>query len=156
MKLAALIHYQNGYIQFSDVVEGLTLDREHISVELCKPYDVPMTWFTRKSAFQQKVELKGDIEKAVEAKMIFRSWSPGYLNGVYVNDFVALTRKGPKYDYYVVEEALDETVMLKKGENIIKTALTPKYNGHGVHGAEILWPGIMFLVKYDNTKKSAH
>lgn len=147
MKLAAFIHRSDGYIYMSEAVSDLTLERPRMSVELCKPYRRPKRWFTRNGVFEERFQIKGDLENMVEAKMVFRTWSPGYFNGIYINDFIVLMKEGPKYEYFQHDVSV-ERYILKAGENILKTGLTPLYPEGMVHGAEIQWPGIMLLVKY--------
>ena len=43
--------------------------------------------------------------------------------------------------------------MLRSGENILKTGLTPKRNGQAVHGMEVNWPGIMVLIQYQQDER---
>ncbi len=148
MKLAAFIHLKNGYSYMTDAVEGLQLDRPGYSVELCKPYRRPKAWFTREGEFSERFQVKGDPEKITEAKMAFRTWSPGYFNGIFINDFLVFIKEGPKYDYYQHDIPI-ETHVLKQGENKLKTGKTPLYHGEMVHGVEIQWPGIMLKIKYD-------
>ena len=148
MKLAAFVHRSDGYIYMSDAVDDLELNRSGYSVELCKPYRRPKGWFTRNGEFEERVYIKGKPADAVDARLVFRTWSPGYFNGIYINDFIVFTKEGPKYDYYEHDVPLEELYVLKVGENAIKTGLTPLYPEGMVHGVEIQWPGIMLLIKY--------
>jgi len=148
MKLASFIHLRNGYSYMTEAVEDLVLSRSGYSVELCRPYMRPKGWFTREGEFSERFHLKGDPEKITEAKMVFRSWSPGYFNGIYINGFLVFIKEGPKYDYYQHDIPI-ETHVLKQGENKLKTGKTPLYHGEMVHGTEVQWPGIMLNIKYD-------
>jgi hypothetical protein len=132
----------------TDAVDSLRLERSTYSVELCKPYRRPKGWFTRNGEFSERFQIRGDLEHATEAKMVFRTWSPGYFNGIYINDFLVFTREGPKYDYFQHDISLEELHVLKQGENILKTGLTPLYPEGMVHGVEVQWPGIMLMIKY--------
>jgi hypothetical protein len=147
VKLAAFVHRSDGTIYMTEAVGDLTLNRPGVSVELCKPYRRPKGWFTRNGVFEERLRIKGDLEKMTEAKLVFRTWSPGYLNGIYVNDFIILIKEGPKYDYFQHAIPVNRHV-LKAGENILRTGLTPLYPEGMVHGTEIQWPGIMLLVRY--------
>jgi hypothetical protein len=148
MKLAAFVHLKNGYTYMTDAVKDLVLDRPGYSVELCKPYQRPRHWFTRNGEFGERFQVKGDIAKITEARLVFRSWSPGYFNGIYINDFLVFIKEGPNYAYFEHHIPI-ETHVLEAGENMLKTGMTPKYHGQMVHGAEIQWPGIMVLIKYE-------
>jgi len=152
IRLAAFVHRSDGYIYMTDAVENLSLERPGISVELCKPYRRPKGWFTRNGVFEERLQINGDLDKVVEAKMVFRTWSPGYFNGIYINDFIVFVKEGPKYDYYEHHVPIESMYALRAGENKIKTGLTPLYPEGMVHGAEIQWPGIMLLIKYTRTK----
>jgi len=148
IKLSAIATDGSGLSYFLPPVEASQLDRP-FSVELCKPTEVPEVWCTRNGQFQSSFELEGDLSKATEMQLCFRSWSPGYLNGIYLNDQLVMMREGPNYEYYEHTFTTDRTDFLYHGKNSISTGLTPRHQGEMVHGTEILWPGIMVLVKYD-------
>jgi hypothetical protein len=148
MNLAAFVHLINGYTYMTDALKDLVLDRPGYSVELCKPYQRPKSWFTRNGEFSERFQVKGDISKITEARLVFRSWSPGYLNGIYINDFLVFIKEGATYAYFEHEIPIESHV-LEAGENILKTGMTPRLHGQMVHGAEIQWPGIMVLIKYE-------
>jgi hypothetical protein len=111
-------------------------------------------WLTRKGEHAEKFRVEGDLSKATAAKLVWVSWSPGYLKGVFINDHKILDREGPRYAYFAHDVELKDLSVLKTGENILKTGKTPKYNGKMVHGAEINWPGIMVLVRYQNSARA--
>jgi hypothetical protein len=159
MKLAAFIHRADGFIYMTEPVDQLVLKREGMAVELCKPYMRPKGWFTRNGEFTQRFQIKGDLNQAVEARMVFRTWSPGYFNGIYINDFLVFIKEGPRYDYFEHNIPVTDLHAFVHGENILKTGKTPRYSGKMVHGVEVQWPGIMLLVKYDlsgNSKTETH
>jgi hypothetical protein len=147
IRLAAFVHRSDGLIYMTGSVDDLELVRTGFSVELCKPYMRPKAWFTRNGEFEERFQVMGNLDKAKEAKMVFRTWSPGYFNGIYLNDFVVFLKEGPKYAYFEHEVPL-ELHVLKAGENILKTGKTPLYPEGMVHGVEVQWPGIMLLIKY--------
>lgn len=148
MQIAAFLHRNDGYIYMTETVDSLKLERHWISVELCKPYRRPKGWFTRNGEFEERFQVKGNLEEAVEAKMVLRTWSPGYFNGIYLNDFLVFTKEGPKYDYFEHHIPIQDLSVLKQGENKLRTGLTPLHQGQMVHGVEVQWPGIMVLIKY--------
>jgi hypothetical protein len=149
MKLSAMVHLDNGYIYMTESVDELVLSRPGISVELCKPYRRPKGWFTRNGEFSERFQIKGNLEQAAEASMVFRTWSPGYFNGITINNFLVFIKEGPKYAYYQHDIPITDLHVLKQGENVLKTGKTPRYHGQMVHGVEVQWPGIMLLIKYD-------
>jgi hypothetical protein len=138
----------------TETVNHLELKRPGISVELCKPYRRPKGWFTRNGEFSERFQVRGNPEKAVEAKMVFRTWSPGYFNGIYINEFLVFTKEGPKYDYFEHDVPVEALYALKQGENILKTGMTPLYPEGMVHGVEVQWPGIMLLIRYNSALQS--
>lgn len=154
MQLAARIIDKTGLIYFTKAITDLALDRPGLSVELCKPYDIPQLWVTRKNEFTQKINIQGDLNFATAYQLVWASWSPGYMNGVYVNDSRVFDKEGPNYAYYAHRITLEDVSVLKAGENLIKTGKTPKINGKMVHGMEVEYPGIMVLVKYEQTSKT--
>ncbi len=147
-RLAARIVDEKGLIFFTPSVDGLTFDRDRSSVELCKPYDIPKCWVTRRDEGEQKFRIAGSLDKAVAAQLVWCSWSPGYMNGLYVNDQRVLQREGPRYACHVHRVPVDDLSVFRPGENSLKTGKTPKINGKMVHGMEVNWPGVMVLIRY--------
>lgn len=152
IQIMARIIRTDGYIYMTEAVKDLSLSRPGISVELCEPFDQPEGWFTRKGEFQEGFNISGNLEHAVEAKMVFKSWSPGYFNGIFINDFLVFIKEGPRYQYYEHDIDIKDIHAFAEGKNILKTGKTPLYHGKMVHGVEIQWPGIMVLIKYDQNK----
>ncbi len=148
-QLAARIVDVTGLILFTEAVGGLTFDRGGLRVELCKPYDVPKKWVTRAGEFQQKLCIVGNPTKAVAARLVWCSWSPGYMNGIDLNGHRILDREGPRYAYYIHNVPIPDLSVLRPGENVITTGRTPLHNGKMVHGMEVNWPGIMLLIQYE-------
>ncbi|MCX8156315.1 MAG: hypothetical protein N3J91_07710 [Verrucomicrobiae bacterium] len=147
-ELAAWITDASGLTYFTPAVHGLNFRRPGLAVELCRPYDVPPRWVTRRAELSQKFRVQGDLRQAVAARLVFCSWSPGYLHGVFINDQKIMEREGPRYAYYLHRFPVPDLGCLRPGENVLKTGFTPKYDGQTVHGAEINWPGIMVLIQY--------
>lgn len=147
-RLAARITDETGLTYFTEAVGGLTFQRGGVSVELCKPCDVPRQWLTRKGEHRQKFRVAGDLRQAVAAQLIWVSWSPGYMEGLYLNDHKVLDREGPKYAYHIHRVPVPDLKMLQPGENVLRTGKTPLYDGQIVHGMELNWPGIMVLIQY--------
>ena len=147
-RLAARITDETDLTTFTEAVSDLTLRRDGLSVELCKPYDVPRKWLTRLGEHSQKFRVAGDLRKAVAARFVWVSWSPGYMEGLYLNDRRVFEREGPRYAYYAHRVPLVDLAALQPGENILKTGMTPRHDGQMVHGMELNWPGIMVLIQY--------
>jgi hypothetical protein len=147
-RLAARIKDETGLTTFSEAVGGLTFQRDGLTVELCKPYEVPKRWLTRQGEHEQKFRVAGDLAQAVAAQLVWVSWSPGYMEGLYLNDHKVLDREGPTYAYYLHRVPVPNLDMLQAGENVLRTGKTPLYEGKMVHGMELNWPGIMVLIRY--------
>lgn len=149
-QLAARVTDAAGLTYFTEPVGGLTLQRGGHRVELCKPYEVPPRWLTRKGEATQKFRISGDLNKAVAALLVWRSWSPGYMEGLYLNGHRVLEREGPRYAPYTHRVPVPDLRWLKPGENELRTGKTPLYDGKMVHGMELNWPGIMVLIQYQD------
>ncbi|WP_319592425.1 hypothetical protein [uncultured Draconibacterium sp.] len=147
MELSAWVENSEGVVYFLPSLKGLSLKRNY-SVELALPYDMPEMWATREQVFNEKLLLKGKPDNAEAFQMVFTSWSPGYLNGIYVNDWLVPYEESCKYCYKFHRINVEKTFFLKNGINTISTGKTPLVWGEMVHGTEIQYPGIMLLVKY--------
>jgi hypothetical protein len=150
-QLAARITDITGLIYFTEAVEGLTFQRDGFSVELCQPYEVPRKWLTRTGEKTQKFYVTGDLDRAVAAQLVWVSWCPGYMEGLYLNDRKVIDREGPRYAYYAHRVPVPDLTALQPGENLLRTGKTPLYDGQMVHGMEVNWPGIMVLIQYRNS-----
>lgn len=150
IKMMGRVVRSDGYMYMTDAVEDLLLKRPGMSVELCKPYNQPKGWFTREGTFTENFRIRGDLQQATASKLVFRSWNPGYFNGIYINDFLVFIREGPRYDYFEHHIPVDELYVFNRGENILQTGKTPLYHGEMVHGVEVQWPGIMVLIRYNH------
>jgi len=152
MQIAARITDDSGMIYLTEAVGDLHLVRPGLSVELCKPYDIPKKWVTRTGEKEERFDVAGDPGKAVAAQLVWSSWSSGYMNGVYINGVKVFDNEGPKYQYYAHRVTIKDASCLKQGVNVLKTGKTPKVNGKMVHGMEVNWPGIMVLIQYRDGK----
>jgi hypothetical protein len=152
LAVAARLVGTDGMIYMTDAVTELGLDRDGTSVELCKPYDIPRKWVTRSGEKEEHFFVSGDLTKAVAAQIVWSSWSPGYMHGVFINGTRVFDAEGPRYAYYFHRVIVSDPRVLKPGLNTLTTGMTPKINGQMVHGMEVNWPGIMVLVQYANRK----
>jgi len=149
IQVAARLVDESGLIFMTEPVEFI-LNRSAVSVELCKPYDIPRKWVTRSGEHTERFEVKGDPQQATALQLAWSSWSPGYMNGIYINDVQVFDTEGPTYQYFAHRVTIDEVSMLRRGTNTLKTGKTPLYDGKMVHGMEVNWPGIMVLVRYED------
>ena len=148
IEIAARIIDETGMI-FVTEPERWKLNRPGVSVELCKPYDIPKKWVTRSGEHTEHFDLAGDPARATALQLAWSSWSPGYMNGLYINDVKVFDCEGPKYKYYAHRVTVDDASVLQRGRNTLKTGKTPLHDGKMVHGMEVNWPGIMVLVRYE-------
>jgi len=144
IRLVARITDQTGMISMTQAVENLKLVRPALSVELCKPYDVPRQWVTRRGRKEEKFNITGNLKEAIAAQLVWASWSPGYMDGIFVNDKRVFDKEGPKYQYFAHRITLNDLSAFKTGVNTLATGGSPK----GQHGMEVNWPGIMILIQY--------
>jgi len=144
--LAARITYNNGLIYFTQPIKDLALDRAY-HVRLYIPHNYPRRWVTREGEFITAFDLGMNPERVEKFQLAFTSWSPGYLNGIYVNDYNVIVNEGCYYCYYFSRITINEGYKLN-WSNSIKTGKTPLKLGNMVHGTEIQYPGIQVLVRY--------
>jgi hypothetical protein len=149
LQICARITDQTDLTYQTMAITNLTLKRENRSVELCKPYDIPQKWVTRSGEKTESFDVRGDLSNAVAAQLVWSSWSPGYMNGIFINGTKVFDQEGPRYKTYYHRVTLTDLSMFKSGRNVLTTGKTPKYDGKMVHGMEVNWPGIMVLIQYD-------
>ena len=148
LQIAARITDQSDLTYQTPAITDLSLKRTNKSVELCKPYDIPQKWVTRSSEKAESFDVQGDLSKAVATQLVWSSWSPGYMNGIFINGTKVFNQEGPRYKTYYHRVSLTDLSMFKPGRNVLTTGKTPKYDGKMVHGMEVNWPGIMVLIQY--------
>lgn len=143
MEIAARIVDTSNMIYMTPAVKKLTLYRPGVSVELCKPYNIPDTWVTRKGLKQANFRVSGDLSKAKAAVVKCRVWKyegncAWLVNGETVGTLTTVSGE-------VTTNSLP-LELLKSGENVVAT---PKY-GH--HGIELCFPGLVPLVRYEGVR----
>jgi len=145
MQITARIIDETGMIYMTDAINNLRLVRPGMSVELCEPYNIPRQWVTRKGRKQENFDVAGDLSKAIAAQLVWVSWCPGYMEGIFINDKKVFDNEGPHYQYYAHRITLNDLVAFRTGQNTLATGGNTK---RGIHGMEVNWPGIMVLIKY--------
>lgn len=133
MHLAARVTGTNGVMILTEEVRHVRLERPGYAVELCTPYNVPAGWVTRKGRMGQRFEVRGDPSAALEARMRFRSWGENDGAGGWINDHAFPELR---------DGAAVDPSWLRTGANTFETAK----GGH--HGLEVVWPGVVILVRY--------
>ena len=145
MQIGARIVDQAGMIYMTDAINNLTLVRPGMSVELCEPYNVPQQWVTRKGRKQENFDVTGDLGNATAAQLVWVSWCPGYMEGIFINDRKVFDNEGPHYQYYAHRIRPNDLKAFKRGQNVLATGGN---TNRGIHGMEVNWPGIMVLIEY--------
>lgn len=148
MQIAARITDSAGMTYQTKAVTQLSLKRKEPTVELCKPYEVPQKWVTRSGEKRMAFDVRGDPGKAKAVQLVWSSWSPGYMRGIFINGQKVFDREGPNYRTFFHRVTLKDASALRTGRNTLATGMTPKINGKMVHGMEVNWPGIMVLIRY--------
>ena len=144
MLIAARITDAAGLTYMTEPVADLSLRRKGLGVELCRPYHVPQRWVTRRGVKQEHFDIRGDLSKARAFQLVWASWSPGYMDGLFINDKRVFDNEGPRYQYYAHRVTLTDTAALRAGPNTLATGATAS----DAHGMEVNWPGIMVLIQY--------
>jgi hypothetical protein len=152
MQIAARITDQTDLTYQTMAITDLSLKQTNKSIELCKPYCIPQKWVTRSGEKTEKFDVQGNLSKAIAAQLVWSSWSPGYMNGIFINSIKVFNQEGPHYKTYYHRVILTDLSMLHSGRNTLTTSKTPKYDGKMVHGMEVNWPGIMVLIQYEKGK----
>jgi hypothetical protein len=148
LKIGARVIDKNGIIYFVESQDPITKFNRPYEVKLYQTYNVPENFVSRADTFTTDFEIDRDPSTALAWQISWVSWSPGYANGIYVNDVKILDHEGPKYEYFIHLHELKKMKILKMGNNQIKTGKTPLYDGKMVHGMEVQWPGMMVKIKY--------
>jgi len=148
IQICARITDNTGLTYQTEAITGLSFQRPGHRVELCKPYDIPPKWVTRRGEKTEHFEIQGDLRQARAAQLVWCSWSPGYMRGITINGTPVFDREGPNYQTCYHRVTLDDVSMFRTGSNQLATGMTPKINGKMVHGMEVNWPGIMVLIQY--------
>jgi len=155
MKFRALITDVDGITFVSDDVTGVRLERPGLSVELCKPYNVPPGFGTggrADNAMSANFRIAGAASDITSAKLVMPAWNAWNNNGLKIN--------GVKLSATVSGEALSPSLAtcnilplstLKTGENVLSTIARADQDAHGI---EIIWPGFWVLVQYRDASVS--
>ena len=89
------------------------------------------------------------LDKAEAFQIVWNSWSPGYFNGILLNDYVVFAHGDVNYRPRVYRITSDAVYKLEPGANFVTTRQVPKKHGtEMVHGAEVQYPGFIVLIRY--------
>lgn len=156
MEFAAIITDDTGLKYFTQPVKNIHLKRSDISVELCKPYEVPRsftgcqygTWIFEGQR-TSKFYITGDLPNLLDARYVIASWgdienSPGYkINNIEIDN----KPKGENWYYNLSKPEITPISALLYGENIFSTI------AHPGRMPDIYKPGAQVLIRY---KKNYH
>ncbi len=129
---------------------GLTLAPRAAHVTLLKMDPAPANWVTRADTARQTFTVTDSLDRVTAFQLGWRSWSPCYANGLYLNDHLLWMRDGPCYRYADHELTFDDAhdvQALETGTNVLRTGKTPLFRGQMVHGMEVQWPGMWVKVR---------
>ena len=151
IEIAARITDDQDVVFMTKTVGGLELLRPGISVELAKPYDVPVGFtscqygaYVTPGSKAEKFILKGDVTKIVVARFAMSCWNGPANHGFSLN---GQTLEGVKLEgfagnHHLFVEPLAPLSALRAGENIFATIVGPG------RSSDIHWPGVAVLVRY--------
>jgi hypothetical protein len=144
MRVCARLTDSAGVSAMTPAVEGIRLVRRGRSVRLYPPQDVPTGWQTRAGKTHEcKVNVTGDLSKAVAARMILVTWCGTHADAVGINGRKVVAKVGRNHDYSC--DAIPVPVeWIRPGVNTLYTHATTEH-----HGIEVQWPGIALVVQYE-------
>ena len=144
IKMLARIRDNNGYWYVTEAVEGLSLVRDTVSVQLYKAYNLPRSFIARAG---KDLSCLIDLPETEPLGMIkkvglhLRTWN-GLDQKIRVNNVYAglVPGRNHKFSYAVREISPD---LPAPGENKISFR-----NDTEQHGCEVLWPGPGLTIRY--------
>jgi hypothetical protein len=151
IEIAARITDDRDLVFMTEAVGGLELLRPGISVELAKPYDVPMGFtscqygaYVTPGSKADKFTLKGDITRIVAARLAISCWNGPSNHGFTLNGqtLEGVKLEGFAGDHHLFVEPLAPFSVLQSGENTFATIVGPG------RSSDIHWPGVAVLVRY--------
>jgi hypothetical protein len=151
IQIAARITDGQGLVTMTKAVAGLELLRPGLSVELAKPYDVPMGFtscqygaYVTLGAKAEKFNVQGNVTKIVAARFAISAWNGPSNHGFTVNGqpLEGVKLEGFAGNHHLYVEPLTPVSTLKAGENSFATI-----PGRG-RSSDIHWPGVAVLIQY--------
>jgi len=147
LAIAAKITDASGISYLTPAVENVRLRREHRSVRMYRPSDVPEQFAARASGKAScKLVVGDDLARASAARLVLSTWSASTddnsVHELRLNGQRLANRFGAfhNYSFDMLEAPL---TMLRKGENDI--TIFSEFDGHAL---EINWPGPALLVEF--------
>jgi hypothetical protein len=144
LKLAARVVADDGTIFMTPAVK-VGLCRTRYDVEVCQITATPKDWVTRGGGRSITFTVEGDVSKIIGAKVYSVTWGDfgplANINGTPIGRI-----SGGSYDFRFGILDIDEATArsaFKSGDNTLNV------EGGGHHGAEIMYPGPMPVVKYE-------
>ncbi len=151
MQIAARIINDQGLIYMTRPIDGLSFLRPNVSVELCKPYDVPMAFtscqygaYVTPGSKGEKFTVRGDPKNMLAARFAISCWNAPSNHGFTVNGqtLEGVKLEGFAGDHHLFIEPLAPLTALKAGENTFTTVPGP------ARSSDIHWPGVAVLIQY--------
>ena len=143
IRLVARVQDSRGVWSVSEVVSGLTLDRENISVKMYLTDELPTVFGVRVDRKKScTIAIPDEISANAEVKFALRTWHgwDGHHEPLQLNGHEFPTRgKNHLYDY---DQLRIPASWLRRGENLFTIHSKTEH-----HMLEVLWPGPAILVR---------
>ena len=147
IKVMARIVDSTNLCWLTPAVEGLRLVRS-TRVRMYKPYDVPKRWSTRAGKTHAcKVDVTGDLDKALDAKVVMVTWNGVAADEIGVNGTKVVPKVGKNHDLSHDEFAVPLS-LIRPGTNTLYTHSTTTH-----HGIEVQWPGMVLMIRCDEPEQ---
>lgn len=141
LRIMARLVDDSGLISLTDPVGNLRLDRGRRTVHLYKPYNVPVGWQSRAGrGHGSRVFIPHDLQHALDARVMYYGQFGGAGHDLRVNGTTIHTSVGNGLGIRPVDLSL-----LQPAGNTMSTFSSTLH-----HGIEIMWPGIVLMVRYDD------
>jgi hypothetical protein len=151
IQIAARLTDEQDLVMMTKAVGGLVLLRPGQSVELAKPYDVPMGFtscqygaYVTPGSKAEKFKVTGDVTKIVAARFAISCWNGPANHGFMVNGqpLEGVKLEGFAGNHHLFVVPLAPLSVLQTGENTFATI-----PGSG-RSSDIHWPGVAVLIQY--------
>ncbi|MBN2763501.1 MAG: hypothetical protein JXR41_10450 [Bacteroidales bacterium] len=150
VKLMARIKDKNGIWYVTNVVEGLSLERNGYSIKMFTASDIPISFNVRNyqaKTCKIRVAPETELENAVEAWFYIRTWN-GYARNhepFTINEWPTVFQgHNHNFDMDLIPIPV---IIVRPGDNLVSF-----YSKTIHHGAEVLWPGPAFIVRFQHQK----
>lgn len=143
IKIMGRITTKEGICYMTPISPGLELIRDNYSVEICKPYRIPINYIARAgNTMCNNVDVEGDLSRAIDARIVLSTWSGAMAEEIGINDNLLVENVG-KFHLPSIDVIPVDPDLIKPGTNKLYT-----YSSTEHHGIEVCYPGMVLFVKY--------